>query len=219
MIQPQKPATSPPSSSRASMITHRTRRTMNIHHHSSNCNTISTTTSLDNEDQGSNRTLQTFMEDVHIAAAVKLHNVGQSVADYYIRKVEAISKRSDFDIPSHMLHEVTRGVEIKCSKEGIGSGRGDEGMTHYMSCSDDYLRRYQKKKAIMKRPPSLAPPDSAVYHARQKMKERQLETRTVIEQKINQVIEPQSRTRGFLNMNLTVFKCRYTLIYKMTLHT
>mmetsp|Transcript_3043 Transcript_3043/g.5452 ORF Transcript_3043/g.5452 Transcript_3043/m.5452 type:complete len:313 (-) Transcript_3043:86-1024(-) len=175
-----RPDNPSPSPVRASMIAQRKRRTLAMY--SSNDYSVDKSQNSPTMTSCSN----VYVEDVHIAAAVKLHRVEQSEADYYVSRVKEIANLRDFDIPSYMLHEVTRGVELKCTKEGTGSGKVGDDM-HYMTCSEDYLRRQQKPKAIMKRPPSLAPLDSPIYQSRRRMKERQLEARTVIEQKINQV--------------------------------
>lgn len=127
-----------------------------------------------------------FVDDLKIAAAIKIHNEEKSDDEYYVAKVKEICNICNIKISAHVLHDVIRGVGLKCTKQ-VMEGQREESIKHYMTCSPERVERYRTYKAIMKRPPSLAPASSDVYRARHKLKERQLETKTVVDMKINEV--------------------------------
>ena len=193
-MTPEKPDTPPPSPLKGSIINHRKRRVIsssiqrNISHH-------------DGDDLGNSKNTHNaepritqhdprpvFVDDVKIAAAINSYNEQQSETDYFKLLVKELAKSSDIDIPPHILFEVTRGVEEKCSKQEHDHIR-KEFLHHYMTSSSEREKRFRKCKAIMKRPPSLAPTNSPIYKARNNLRMRQLETKTIIDQKVNEVSE------------------------------
>ena len=139
---------------------------------------------LEHSNNSSNDSI--FVEDVKIAAAIKLYDDKQSLSNYYTSRVQELSRTKTIVISDEMLHEVIKGVETKCIKEGNWKKQPDQEL-HFMTCSPEREKRYQKHKAVMKRPPSLAPPDSHIYKQRNKMRQRQLEKKTVVQQKVNEV--------------------------------
>lgn len=125
------------------------------------------------------------MEDVRIDAAIKMNFYRQSEVDYYASRIKELAVLKVIDIPSAMMNDVINGVQTKfCNDDHQIFSKYK--VQHYMSCSPERLKRYQKCKAIMKRPPSLAPPESHIYRNRKNMRQRQLERRTVINQKVDE---------------------------------
>jgi hypothetical protein len=185
--RPEKPDSPPPSPMRGSIIAHRKRRVI-FSNHSNFGEGNDEYTPIKNHTQATAAThhsiSEVFVDDVKIAAAVKIHHEQSRDVDYYSTKVIEACKTNDIEIPHPMLRQVIRGVEDKCSRQPNGKTR--EMVKHYMLCSPERVKRFRKSKAVMKRPPSLAPTSSPIFRARQQLRERQLETKTIIDQKINE---------------------------------
>jgi hypothetical protein len=190
---PEKPISSPPSIDPRGTLAYRRRRVIFA---SDNNNYTGSSGSPVSKGQNSNR--ETFLtnqsqqkhtnycDDVKIAAAVNIFNAQTTNSNYYCDKVKEISKIDGFDLPTHMISEVARGVE-NMTESQYGRCHEEIELQHYMTSWRDRTKRFNKQKAIMKRPSSLAPVNSQVYKCRHHLKTRQLETKTIIIQKIKEV--------------------------------
>lgn len=195
-----KPDSPPPSPIRGSIISHRKRRAISSGHENNPFDDLKGQKNRPSRSQ-SHEDSNVFVDDVKIAAAIKTFTEQQLESDYYTSIVKDLCNSGEIDLPHHMLCEVTRAIEKKFSMQEYDNQHLVNTVTrHYMTQSPERDRRFRKCKAIMKRPPSLAPTDSPIYNARTKLKARQLEKKTIIDQKVNEVL-----INSLLNLYLNHF--------------